>query len=70
MTALFFAVLFLIVGLVLLIIKKNIAADGGKAAFSAFSVIAFVIAVAFCIGACVKVVPTGHTGVVTTFGKV
>ena len=70
MTALFFAVFFLIVGMVLLIIKKNIAADGGKAAFSAFSVIAFVLAVGFCAGACVKVVPTGHTGVVTTFGKV
>ena len=70
MTALFFAVFFLIVGLVLMIIKKNINADGGKAAFSAFSVIAFVLAVGTCIGACVKVVPTGHTGVVTTFGKV
>ena len=70
MTALFFAVVFLVVGLVLFIIKKNIAAEGGKAAFSAFSVIAFVLAVGFCAGACVKVVPTGHTGVVTTFGKV
>ena len=70
MAALFFAVLFLIVGIVFTVIKKNMSAEGGKAAFSAFSIIAFVLAVGCCIGACVKVVPTGHTGVVTTFGRV
>ena len=70
MAALFFAVLFLIVGIVFTVIKKNMSAEGGKAAFSAFSIIAFVLAVGSCIGACVKVVPTGHTGVVTTFGRV
>lgn len=69
MTALVAAVIFLVVGAVLLFAKKS-AVNGGKVMLTIFSIIFILIGAASFVGSFVRVVPTGHTGVVTTFGRV
>lgn len=69
MTALVAAVIFLVVGAVLLFAKKS-AVNGGKVMLTILSIIFILIGAASFVGSFVRVVPTGHTGVVTTFGRV
>ena len=69
MTALVAAVIFLVVGAVLLFAKKS-AVNGGKVMLTILSILFILIGAASFVGSFVRVVPTGHTGVVTTFGKV
>ncbi len=67
MAKLIFAVIALLVGITVYIVLKS---KEKKALAS----LALVLAVVLCVGAlvlsCVQTVPTGHTGVVTTFGRV
>lgn len=67
MTAFVIGIIFLVLGLVFLNEKKN---STKPVKFSILSVFAFVLFAGCLIGSFVRVVPTGHTGVVTTFGKV
>ncbi len=69
MTALVFGLILIVVGLAFASAKKNMM-NSKRVLFTILSILAFLIAAASVIGSCVKVVPTGHTGVVTTFGKV
>lgn len=69
MTALVAAVIFLVVGAVLLFAKKS-AVNGGKVMLTILSILFILIGAASFVGSFVRVVPTGHTGVVTTFGRV
>ena len=70
MTGIVVAVVLAVVGLTLMAMKKNVATEGGRGTTGLVSILCFVLAIAFCIGSCVRIVPTGHTGVVTTFGRV
>lgn len=70
MALLVFAIIVAVLGLIFTIIKKNAGQEGARNAFTAFSIIAFCLAIVLGIGSCVRIVPTGHTGVVTTFGRV
>ena len=67
MMKLVFAVLVLFVGVAACIVLKS----KGKKTLSSLAMVAAVI---LCLGAvtlsCIQTVPTGHTGVVTTFGRV
>lgn len=66
MAALIGAIVFVVLGFIFFATKKN----SNQAVFSALAVFSFIVAIAFFVGSFVRVVPTGHTGVVTTFGKV
>ena len=68
MAALVMAIIFLVVGLVLLSTKNR--SEGKGAVQSVLSVLFFILTIVSFIVSFVRVVPTGHTGVVTTFGKV
>lgn len=51
-----------------LFFKKDKATN--KKLFSGASAVAALIGVALCVLSCVRTIPTGHTGIVTTFGSV
>ena len=70
MTALVIGIILVILGITFLGLKKNARPESNPIAVTVLSVIAFCLAIGFVIGSFVRVVPTGHTGVVTTFGKV
>ena len=70
MTGIVVAVVLAVVGLTLMAMKKNAATESSRSMTGIVSVLSFVLAAAFLIGSCVRIVPTGHTGVVTTFGRV
>lgn len=69
-----------IIGLILLLVSavagcarvlaKDELMDEDKMALTTVIVITFLVGVGLLIGSCVKTVPTGHTGVVTSFGSV
>ena len=69
MTTLVIAVVLCIVGLIFSLLKKN-NQESGRNATGFIGIVCFIAAIAFAIISCVRVVPTGHTGVVTTFGRV
>lgn len=52
---------------VFLIVKKN---EKVKKAKAVAGVAALVVGLVICVSSCVRTVPTGHTGIVTTFGNV
>ncbi len=60
------SVLVALIGILLLISSKKVA----KKNFTLLASIVLLVGVVASIGSCVVSVPTGHTGVVTTFGKV
>ena len=66
MGALITTVVFLVLAGVFFSLKKQT----NQAAFSVLAVFATIAAIGFFVSSFVRVVPTGHTGVVTTFGKV
>ena len=68
MAVLVLAGILLVVGLAMMGLKKS--AQNGRATMGFAGVVCIVIAAVCAIGSCVRIVPTGHTGVVTTFGKV
>jgi regulator of protease activity HflC (stomatin/prohibitin superfamily) len=59
-----------IICLVLALLFMKMKKEGGKAVMAILSTVAIILTVVFGIGSFVRVVPTGHTGVVTTFGRV
>ena len=59
-----------IICLVFAFIFMKMKKENGKAVMAILSTVAIVLTVVFGIGSFVRVVPTGHTGVVTTFGRV
>lgn len=67
MAILVIAGILLLVGLTMMGLKKTTEAPQ---TFKLLSVVCLLLAAIFAVGSCVKIVPTGHTGVVTTFGKV
>ncbi len=60
------AALVALVGVIMLIASKKVA----KKNFTLLAVIVLAVGILASVGSCVVSVPTGHTGVVTTFGKV
>ncbi len=50
--------------------RKHANLQAGQSMFTIMGIGAFILSVVFAVSSCVRVVPTGHTGVVTTFGKV
>jgi regulator of protease activity HflC (stomatin/prohibitin superfamily) len=70
MTALILSIILLIFGFVFLGLRRHANPQAAQNTFTLLSVVAFVLAVAFGVSSMIRVVPTGHTGVVTTFGKV
>ena len=67
MTKLIFAVVILLVGI---IASANFKSKEKKALGSLLLVVSILVSAGFLALACFQTVPTGHTGVVTTFGKV
>ena len=67
MTALVAAIVFLVLALVLMSARKQ---AKSQALVSVIMTVCILIGIACGVGSFVRVVPTGHTGVVTTFGKV
>lgn len=67
MATLILAIIFLIVGLILLGIARN---SSRRGLLTTLAIILFVVTLISSISSCIRVVPTGHTGIVTTFGKV
>ncbi|MBQ3890870.1 MAG: prohibitin family protein [Lachnospiraceae bacterium] len=59
-----------IICLVFAFIFMKMKKENGKAVMAILSTVAIILTVVFGIGSFVRVVPTGHTGVVTTFGRV
>ena len=59
-----------IICLVLALLFMKMKKESGKAVMAILSTVAIILTVVFGIGSFVRVVPTGHTGVVTTFGRV
>lgn len=59
-----------IICLVLALLFMKMKKEGGKTVMAILSTVAIILTVVFGIGSFVRVVPTGHTGVVTTFGRV
>ena len=59
-----------IICLVFAFIFMKMKKENGKAVMAILSTVAIFLTVVFGIGSFVRVVPTGHTGVVTTFGRV
>lgn len=70
MTALVIGIVVAVLGLSFMGLKKKANGTGSEATYTIMMVLAFAIAIICIVGSCVRVVPTGHTGVVTTFGKV
>lgn len=66
MVPLIFGILLVIVGIVFSIVSAKNDINGGVAA----SIIALVVGIVFCVASCIASVPTGYTGIVTTFGRV
>ena len=66
MMMMFLAIVCLVLALVFMKLKK----ESGRATMSILTTVAIILTVVFGIGSFVRVVPTGHTGVVTTFGRV
>jgi regulator of protease activity HflC (stomatin/prohibitin superfamily) len=66
MIAIILAIVFVVAGIIVSVIA-------GREEFGrswVFSVLGFVIAIAILVGSCIAIVPTGYTGILTTFGKV
>lgn len=63
MTGLVFGIIFIVAGAICGIVAKNKVKFIGLAAGA-------IVGVVLIVSACVRSVPTGHTGIVTTFGKV
>ncbi len=67
MIALVVSIIFLILAFVFIGLKKQAV---NPAKFQILTILSLVLFLALLISSCIRVVPTGHTGVVTTFGKV
>ena len=64
------AVVFAILGVVFFLSSKGQKYDEDKKFFKILGIILVVIGIASAVFSCARFVPTGHTGVVTVFGKV
>ena len=60
------AALVALIGIIMLVASKKVA----KKNFTLLAVTILVVGILASVGSCIVSVPTGHTGVVTTFGKV
>lgn len=66
MFAVVLGVILLIAAIALPFIMHHMEINGGGIA----SVVCIVLAIAIVVGSCISTVPTGHTGILTTFGRV
>lgn len=69
MALLVIAIIILLVGVILMAQSKG-TEEKGKGAFKITGFVCIFLAVVFTVLSMVKTVPTGHTGVVVSFGKV
>ncbi len=70
MTTLVLSLILLAAGFICFTMRKHANLQAGQSMFTIMGIGAFILSVVFAVSSCVRVVPTGHTGVVTTFGKV
>ncbi|MCR4727933.1 MAG: prohibitin family protein [Lachnospiraceae bacterium] len=70
MTTLVLSLILLAAGFICFTMRKHANLQAGQSMFTIMGIGAFILSAVFAVSSCVRVVPTGHTGVVTTFGKV